>query len=41
LSHFPQFALAPGAEVQWSRGPVRGPRRLDLVFAVNEPDRHP
>jgi cytochrome P450 len=36
LSHFPQFALAPGAEVEWSRGPVRGPRRLDLVFAGNE-----
>jgi cytochrome P450 len=41
LSHFPQFALAPGSEVQWSRGPVRGPRRLDLVFAGSEPDRHP
>ena len=40
LSHFPQFALAPGAEVRWSRGPVRGPRRLDLVFAGNEPGRH-
>ena len=36
LSHVPQFALAPGAEVEWSRGPVRGPRRLDLVFAGNE-----
>ncbi len=36
LSHFPRVFPGPGAEVEWSRGRWRGPRRLDLVFAGNE-----
>jgi cytochrome P450 len=37
LTRFPEFAMADNAEVQWSRGPVRGPRQLNLVFG--EPGR--
>ena len=32
LARIPEFQLAPGASVQWSGGPVRGPRQLPLVF---------
>jgi cytochrome P450 len=32
LVRIPEFQLAPGATVQWSGGPVRGPRQLPLVF---------
>ncbi len=32
LARFPEFEMAQNAEVQWSRGPVRGPRQLNLVF---------
>ncbi|WP_027583001.1 cytochrome P450 [Bradyrhizobium sp. Ai1a-2] len=32
LGKFPDFALAPGAAVEWSAGPVRGPRQLPLTL---------
>lgn len=32
LARFPDFVLAPGAEVKWSAGTVRGPRRLPLML---------
>jgi cytochrome P450 len=32
LAAFPQFELAPGAVVTWSRGTVRGPRQLPLML---------
>lgn len=32
LAHIPDFELAAQAEVTWSHGPVRGPRRLPVVF---------
>jgi len=32
LARFPDFAMADNAVVQWSRGPVRGPRELKLVL---------
>jgi cytochrome P450 len=32
LARIPEFRLAPGAEVTWSEGTVRGPRRLPVVF---------
>jgi cytochrome P450 len=32
LSFIPEFQLAPDAVVQWSRGPVRGPRHLPLML---------
>lgn len=34
LRRIPEFTLAPGAVVQWSKGPVRGPRQLPLVFGA-------
>ena len=30
LAHFPNFELEPGTEVEWSRGQIRGPRRLSI-----------
>lgn len=30
LAHFPNFELDPGTEVEWSRGQIRGPRRLPI-----------
>jgi cytochrome P450 len=32
LGKIPEFALTPGETVTWSKGPVRGPRQLPLVF---------
>ncbi|HXR58687.1 MAG TPA: cytochrome P450 [Burkholderiales bacterium] len=32
LARFPEFRLAAGAQVKWSEGTVRGPRRLPVVF---------
>jgi cytochrome P450 len=32
LARIPEFRLAQGAVVRWSKGPVRGPRRLPLVL---------
>ena len=32
LAKIPYFRLAPGAEVKWSLGQVRGPRHLPLIF---------
>ena len=32
LKRIPEFRLAPNAEVTWSEGTVRGPRKLPLVF---------
>jgi len=32
LARIPDFALAPNAAVEWSVGPVHGPRTLPLVF---------
>jgi cytochrome P450 len=32
LKRIPEFSLAPGAEVTWSEGTVRGPRKLPVVF---------
>ena len=32
LAAFPQFELAPDADVTWSRGTVRGPRQLPLAL---------
>ncbi len=32
LARFPQFRLADGAQVTWSEGTVRGPRRLPFVL---------
>lgn len=34
LRYIPEFTLAPGAIVQWSKGPVRGPRQLPLIFGA-------
>jgi cytochrome P450 len=36
LGNIPEFALASGAAVQWSEGPVRGPRQLPLVLGSSE-----
>jgi cytochrome P450 len=36
LGNVPEFALASGAAVQWSEGPVRGPRQLPLVLGSSE-----
>lgn len=33
LKRIPEFSLAPGAEVTWSEGTVRGPRKLPIVFS--------
>jgi cytochrome P450 len=30
LARFPEFRLAQGAQVKWSEGTVRGPRRLPM-----------
>ncbi|HZC95114.1 MAG TPA: cytochrome P450, partial [Bradyrhizobium sp.] len=39
LAKIPDFAMAPDAKVEWSAGPVRGPRTLPLVFGAHrEPD---
>ena len=32
LKRIPEFSLAPGAEVTWSEGTVRGPRKLPVKF---------
>jgi cytochrome P450 len=32
LKRIPEFTLAPGAEVTWSEGTVRGPRKLPVKF---------
>jgi cytochrome P450 len=32
LARIPEFHLAPGAEVTWAGGQVRGPRQLPVVF---------
>jgi cytochrome P450 len=34
LGNFQEFTLARDAAVQWSAGPVRGPRRLPLAFGA-------
>ncbi len=34
LGKFPDFALAPGAAVEWSTGPIRGPRQLPLTLGA-------
>jgi cytochrome P450 len=34
LRRIPEFTLAPGAIVQWSNGPVRGPRQLPLIVGA-------
>src|SRR5215469_5726679 len=34
LRCIPEFTLAPDAVVQWTKGPVRGPRQLPLVIGV-------
>jgi len=31
LRHIPEFELASGAEVEWSRGQIRGPRSIPIV----------
>ena len=31
LRHLPEYSLAPGAEVQWSTGQIRGPRSIPIV----------
>jgi len=33
LKRIPEFSLAPDAEVTWSEGTVRGPRKLPIVFS--------
>ena len=35
LAKIPDFAVAPDAKVEWSAGPVRGPRTLPLVFGAD------
>jgi cytochrome P450 len=32
LARIPEFRLAPGAEVTWAGGQVRGPRTVPVVF---------
>ncbi len=32
LARFPEFRLAEGAQVTWSEGTVRGPRRLPFAL---------
>jgi cytochrome P450 len=32
LARFPEFRLADGAQVKWSEGTVRGPRRLPVTL---------
>jgi hypothetical protein len=32
LSNIPEFELAVGGDVQWSKGPIRGPRQLRLAI---------
>jgi cytochrome P450 len=34
LARFPDFRLADGAQVKWSEGTVRGPRRLPFVVGA-------
>jgi len=36
LRCIPEFTLAPGAVVEWSKGPVRGPRQIPLVLEAVE-----
>jgi len=31
LTHIPEFSLAPGAQVSWSTGQIRGPRNIPIV----------
>ena len=33
LRRFPEYELAPGAEVTWAGGQVRGPRSVPIVVA--------
>ena len=33
LARFPEFRLAEGAQVKWSEGTVRGPRRLPVILS--------
>ena len=33
LRRVPDFHLAEGADVLWAGGQVRGPRKLEVVFA--------
>jgi len=32
LRQVPNFSIAPGAEVTWAGGQVRGPRSLPIIF---------
>jgi len=32
LRCIPEFTLAPGMVVEWTKGPVRGPRQVPLVL---------
>ena len=34
LARFPEFRLADGAQVKWSEGTVRGPRRLPMALGM-------
>jgi cytochrome P450 len=35
LAHIPEFTLAPGAEVRWSGGQIRGPRTVPVVVGAS------
>jgi cytochrome P450 len=34
LRHVPEFSVAPGAEVRWTGGQIRGPRSIPIVVGV-------
>jgi cytochrome P450 len=34
LRRIPEFALAPGAALHWSKGSVRGPRQIPLILGA-------
>jgi hypothetical protein len=36
LKRFPEFTLAPGGQVTWSEGTVRGPRRLPVAIGTRK-----
>jgi hypothetical protein len=36
LGKIPDFSLVPDSVVEWSAGPVRGPRTLPLVFGADQ-----
>jgi cytochrome P450 len=39
LERFPQFSLAPGADVRWGGAQVRGPRAVPVVLRAPMPNR--